>query len=106
MNINIEIINKINDALRRMENKGHIYKVNGVNCYEKLKRKRDLILQGCDYEVEDVAPYLIAEIGSLIPCVNKNIRNKIIKCKTLTKEKLHENVDEFLKELNNKGVTK
>lgn len=106
MKINIDIINKINDALKRMEDKGHIYKINGVNYYEELKRKRGLILQGYEYEVKDVTPYLIAEIGSLIPCVNKNTKNKIIKCKTLTKEKLHKNVDEFLKELNNKGEIK
>ena len=87
-----------------MENKGHIYEINGVNCYEELKRKRDLILQGYEYEIKDVAPYLIAEIGSLIPCINKDTKNKIIKCRILTKEKLYKNVDEFLGELNNKGV--
>ena len=83
-----------------MEDKKHIYEINGVNYYEELKKKRDLILQGCEYKVKDVEPYLIAEIGSLISCINKNTKNKKIKCKTLTKEKLYKNVDEFLRELN------
>jgi hypothetical protein len=72
-----EILQDIDKALERMERKGYRDTVH----YERLKAKRDAIASGKPYFKYDVAPFLIAYVGSCIPkCNFKDVeRNNLIK---------------------------
>jgi hypothetical protein len=75
------IIERINKALERMRIEGDHLDEYGQPCfyYERLKAKRDAIIDGQSYNTYSIAPYLISYVGSHIPDVNKGMNNKTLK---------------------------
>ncbi len=78
--INNNLIHEINQALSRMKkkNKG-IGCLTGINYYDRLKEKRDLILQGHEVKIKrNQQLNLIAYVGGQIPTINYSTKRRRI----------------------------
>ncbi|MCM3387290.1 hypothetical protein M3649_03975 [Ureibacillus chungkukjangi] len=74
-----ELLERMEKALKRMELDGA--EIEQCEHFLRFKSKYEAIKNGSDYTVKNVAPYLIAYVGSLIPNVNINSQNQYIKPK-------------------------
>jgi hypothetical protein len=73
--LNDNILERIDQALHRMENDGM-----GLDeYYYNLKAKREAIASGQPYCTYNITPYLIAYVASYIPDCNMGMNNKTIK---------------------------
>jgi len=62
-----ELLRNLDKAIQRMEQKGLMFITrDGINHYEELKRKRELIAAGCKYEIRDMTKEIFATFGGLL----------------------------------------